>query len=341
MSLKRLSIKGFQSHRDTELEFHPGFNVIVGTNNSGKTAIIRALRKVCYDEPAGADFVNDGMMECEICLTTDNGTITRKVPVKRDDDGYATLANTHSYGVNGEVFTSFGRQIPEVVLETHGMRPLDFKGSGPSLDLNFQAQQDPPFLVFATTSSARAKALSLVSGIEITDQGVAEINRRIKSLSGKMKADQVYIGEMEASIEKLLDEKTIEKYRKKIPEAMDNVIALGKEVLFYVESLQTLKESAEVVAQYKDLIKQLQHAIWAIAPVQVGCEDLLNHLSKLQELLDDYEEVLGGVEAAEGTVEELTERRTATVEEVLRLLDEIDVCPTCGQDVDEEHKQHL
>ena len=338
-NLKTLSIKGFQSHRDTELEFHPGFNVIVGTNNSGKTAIVRALRKVCYDEPAGADFVNDGMTECEICITLDNGTITRKVQVKRDEDGYATLG-THSYEVNGETFTAFGRKVPDAVLETHGMRVLDFKGSGPSLDLNFQGQQDPPFLLFGT-SSARAKALSLVSGIEITDQGVAEINRRIRSLAGKVKADLVHIGEMEASTKELPDKKTVEQYREQIPKVMDDATALGKEVLFYVEGLQTLKESSEIVAQYKDLVISLQQALRAIGSVEDGCENVAKDLEKLQELLDDYEEALEGVGAAEVDVEELTGRRDAAAEEILKLLDEIDVCPTCGQELDDEHKQHL
>jgi putative ATP-dependent endonuclease of OLD family len=44
MYLKNFSIKNFRSISDLKIEFQKGLNVLVGENNSGKTAIIDALR---------------------------------------------------------------------------------------------------------------------------------------------------------------------------------------------------------------------------------------------------------------------------------------------------------
>ena len=61
--LKTLSIKGFQSHQDTELEFHPGFNVIVGTNNGVSTKCLY----MTFDQTANWTTIDSGLN----ALTTD------------------------------------------------------------------------------------------------------------------------------------------------------------------------------------------------------------------------------------------------------------------------------
>jgi len=46
MYIATLAIRNFRCFRETEVEFQPGINVIVGENNAGKTALLRALRLV-------------------------------------------------------------------------------------------------------------------------------------------------------------------------------------------------------------------------------------------------------------------------------------------------------
>jgi predicted ATPase len=51
MKLARLRVRGFQSFEDTgEIEFSDGINLIVGQNNSGKSALLRALQPVFADD---------------------------------------------------------------------------------------------------------------------------------------------------------------------------------------------------------------------------------------------------------------------------------------------------
>ena len=44
MYISKFQILNFKSYRDsTEIEFKPGFNIITGKNNAGKTALLEAL----------------------------------------------------------------------------------------------------------------------------------------------------------------------------------------------------------------------------------------------------------------------------------------------------------
>ena len=51
--IKEINIKNFQSHDNTNLILDSGVNVIVGSSDSGKSAIIRALRWVTSCVPRG------------------------------------------------------------------------------------------------------------------------------------------------------------------------------------------------------------------------------------------------------------------------------------------------
>ena len=53
--IRKLNIQNIQSHKNTELEFSPGINAIVGSSNNGKSAILRALYWVRYNRPLGID----------------------------------------------------------------------------------------------------------------------------------------------------------------------------------------------------------------------------------------------------------------------------------------------
>ncbi len=51
MKLKRVRIKGFQSFEDSgDMNFEPGINLIIGQNNSGKSAFFRALKHDFLDD---------------------------------------------------------------------------------------------------------------------------------------------------------------------------------------------------------------------------------------------------------------------------------------------------
>ena len=60
--IKSIELQNFQSHVKTIIEpAGPGFlTVITGPSDSGKTAIIRALKWLLYNQPQGAEFTRTG-----------------------------------------------------------------------------------------------------------------------------------------------------------------------------------------------------------------------------------------------------------------------------------------
>ena len=53
MKILKVEIKDFQSHKNTNIEFSEGFNCIIGRSDSGKSAILRALRLVICNDLRG------------------------------------------------------------------------------------------------------------------------------------------------------------------------------------------------------------------------------------------------------------------------------------------------
>lgn len=55
MYIQKISIKNFRNYKDFSMKFHKGLNVIIGSNNSGKTGLLTAIRllsepSICADD---------------------------------------------------------------------------------------------------------------------------------------------------------------------------------------------------------------------------------------------------------------------------------------------------
>ena len=56
--INKLKTKNYQSHQDTELNFDPGVNIIIGSSNEGKSVIMRVFEWIINNRPLGASFVS-------------------------------------------------------------------------------------------------------------------------------------------------------------------------------------------------------------------------------------------------------------------------------------------
>ena len=53
---KGLEIENFESHKDTQIDFDNGVNAIIGTSDSGKSSIRRAIEWAIHNRPQGFGF---------------------------------------------------------------------------------------------------------------------------------------------------------------------------------------------------------------------------------------------------------------------------------------------
>ena len=151
--IKSLSLRNFQSHKHTEISFSPAITVIVGTSNSGKSAIFRALEWIRINRPRGTSFIRNGS-DGHCCVELVLDVEGKEVKIVRERKG----DSVNKYVVGDEVHKALGASVPEEVLSVLGLG-----------DLNVQKQLEQHFMVLDSPGSI-AQKINTVSKIEEADK---------------------------------------------------------------------------------------------------------------------------------------------------------------------------
>lgn len=158
--IQSLRVEGFQSHHDSHLEFHPGVNVIVGPSDSGKSSIIRAIRWVAKNLPAGDDIITHGRKGAKVTLKVDGDDVVRDRSSTRN-----------VYILDGKPLGSIGQGVPDEVTNLLNLSPF-----------TFQMQMDAPFLL-SSSSGEVARTLNRtvqLEDIDLSTKNIASMEREIK-----------------------------------------------------------------------------------------------------------------------------------------------------------------
>ena len=169
-TIKALHINGFQSHVKTNLQLVEGLNIITGESDSGKTAIIRALKWVLYNNPTGEAFINEKVGQAEVSILFDNNT--QIVRVRGKSENYYRLYRDNEE----EKLQGFGVNVPAEVINISKM-PTALFGEYHFL-LSFGLQLEPPFLL-SETSGQSARILGKLANTEEIDLAGKDVNSDI------------------------------------------------------------------------------------------------------------------------------------------------------------------
>jgi len=137
----RLTLTDFMAHERTVFDFASGLNVLTGPNNTGKSAVVEALR--CLSEnPVPRHVIRHGAAEARVEAEIEDGvTVTW---VRRPK--YA-LYEVRRPGVEEpEVFAKFGRAVPEEVRRLLRLGPVALDGEA-NVDVHIGNQREPVFLL--------------------------------------------------------------------------------------------------------------------------------------------------------------------------------------------------
>lgn len=352
--IKSIKLKNFQSHADTTFDLSNGLNVIMGSSNHGKSSIVRALKWVILNRPRGDAFKSNFAKKSEpvsVKITLDDGTV-----ITREKKG---SANQYILYRNGEekIFKALGADVPDEIKEVLAMDSI-----------NIQSQGDPYFML-GDNPGVRAKFINKIVGLEIIDETIRKATALVNDTKGSMKAikgeiestetelskyaDVEQIGDKIAKVdflsEKLID---LEDYQALLNNMVDDVKLKQsendeiKEWLKIEQDFIPIEEKAQKLKDLEYLRFTIAEDIKGIKFHQKANEDLEAFLeceSKvflIEELVKVEKEKTKELNSLRGIVNGIIHSQKAItlanidINNCIEELNEIGVCPTCGQEVE-------
>lgn len=266
-------LKGFQSHIDSSFNLSPGLTVLTGPSDAGKTALIRAIRWVAFNEPAGEAFINQTMAEASVQLTLADGTIITKGRRK----GGRTVYHLVPAGGKSQVFEQ--ADVPPEVTAALGITRQSFGDFEAAL--NFAFQLDAPFLI-SEPPSAGAKVLGKIAGTEIIDQALKSVSKdTYGARQDKLQADK----QIEQKTEELQEYEGIDQLKDQV-EACEILLAQFEQLRGTHEILSRLNSQKGILEQkLAALATELQRYV-SLSVAEQSLQDIDAGIQRLHQLSD-------------------------------------------------------
>jgi len=261
--IQKIEIKGFQTHEDTTIELSPLFNTIIGENRAGKSAIVRALRLLFYNNPRDVKpLIRYGCDEIFVKVTMSDGSWVIRQKGEKINRYIVYIEGKHSKPM---VFDNVGFSVPIEVYEATGVMPLEIGKD--VIELNISSQFDPPFMI-SESGTNLARWLGHLSGINDVRISIDNLRKDIRVESSRQKelSDQIAI----------LEEQT------RRFEGIEDVSSVTNEV---IEALKKGKEKEEILNKIISIRDQIKNRIEQIETLYQYNKTLNEALKKIQ-LLD-------------------------------------------------------
>lgn len=273
--LKKLILINFQIHKKLEVELHKRFNIIIGSNDHGKSSIIRAIHWVFYNEPHG-DWMNRINEKGEKEITSvklvfdDNTVITRKKGI-----------GINSYEIDGEPYKDFGYGVPEQVLEK--LKIVPFKTNKQEFNLHIAMQDEQPFLIHES-GPVKASVLDVLTGNSLLQKTIISFNKESIQISKDRKTVVSAIEDDKEALKSIPDLENIDSLVKEIEKLEVKQEELKSEVKF-------LHQDKYNLALHSKVLDELECNV-DLNPIYVNHERvkiLTKELEKLQTLQQTLE----------------------------------------------------
>lgn len=291
--IQNLKIENFQSHKKTELDLHPGVNVVVGPSDSGKTAIIRALRWLVWNRPAGETFRSNWGGDTSVIATIDGTEIRR---VRSKENAYAVGKPGGEY----QIFLALQHGVPEEIQKLLNIN-----------EINLQQQLDAPFLITESPGTVAAH-FNHIANLEKIDESLKSIQGDVRNLSQTKKLQEEslkaheerleefnYLGDAERDLEALEE---MQRQHTKLSDQRNELEILVEEIIRVQIDINEIETPIGVESEVDHILELMDE----LTEVEGDADYLEQHLLNMQELqnqLDELDVVLG----VEGDVEKIEE----------------------------------
>ena len=251
-----LEIWNYQSHKHTLLDFSKGLNVIIGLSDAGKSAVLRSLRWVIYNQPLGESFRSNWGGDTRVKLTLDDNQTVERVR-KTGFNGYILNGNSK--------FEAIKSGVPDEILTVLNTN-----------ELNLQQQLDSPFML-SSTSGEVAKMFNKIARLDKIDLSNSNINSWIISIAQTIRSKQ-------------------EDLKKKIDDfkTYDYLDDFEKEVIIIEELQTTYNLKNNKVGLLQNLIENINNTeeqielYQSILSIEKDLNEILGKIEQKTKMTQDY-----------------------------------------------------
>jgi exonuclease SbcC len=184
--INQLDICNFQSHKESHLDFHPGVNVLIGSSDAGKSAIIRSIRWAVWNRPNTDSFRSWWGGETAAALHLPEGQVARTKSNKFNR--YTTEVGALGSDFKGLTFDAIKTEIPEEVSEILNMD-----------DVNIQRQFARAFLLDSSPGEV-AQHFNRVANLDKIDSSNKNVQTWLRSIQSDITSYNLQLSGFEAEL---------------------------------------------------------------------------------------------------------------------------------------------
>ena len=349
--IKKITLINFQIHKRLEIEFDKNFTVLIGSNNNGKSSIIRAINWVFYNEPSG-DWMrrinkDDELENTKVKILFNDGTLISR---EKGD-------KINKYVVDGNEYENFGYGVPEKVLEKLKIYPL--KTNKETFNINLSMQDEHPFLI-QESSPVRSSVIDSLTGNSIIQRSISEFNKKSTNASKEQSMIESVIAEDENSLKSIPDIDFIQGLLEEVDGHTKNLRAVELEIVRALKIVGDLAIQRYKVNSYKEIdLEKIQTNIEKLNNLFEDTDELrnigillkinrskikvipdLNELEELIEKLQKRETKLKDLKYSKHLLDKSEEELTIVFSQLTNANKELETfikenpnCPTCGKEL--------
>lgn len=372
--IDRVHIEGFQSLADVDLTLG-GFTVIQGRSNSGKSAVIRALRALASNggnlRGTGGSYINHHRSKVVVTLERDGSTLV-----------WSKSAKKTTYDLDGRVFTT-GQEVPAEVDEWLKIGDLVVdEQNNLKVNVNFQGgargqgQFEPPFLVVDRPGSYLAKVLALLTSASLlysaqalakkdsrkfagTQKTLREVHEGNVSSLATLQAEHAPLRDAAAKAKTLIadldkaraEHERLARVQARLANAAEQLVQVTGELESAeaadpgpaVEKLEGLLASHSTYTQWSAALRSVTEPLAEIDATLAkqlpdDVDDKLTSLDALLTQVNTYSswhravsEAAASIATVDAEIEAERAHADTAVTDLMAVIDEVGVCPTCDQ----------
>lgn len=266
--IKTIVLENFQSYKKQTINLLPGLNLVLGSSDSGKSAILRAISFVLYNYPRNNTIIHNGATECKVTLEFSDGTKVARIKGARN--AYIAVdKNGKKYSLD-----KIDKSIPDEIKALLNHPPEDdFNGF-----ISYADQFSKMFLVDLSPSDL-PRSLSSLTGIEMLEESAKQLMQNYKAIEKQAKVDEKDYGKLISEYDQY---SFVDEY--------DLMISAIKK---QYDQIDILQESYNKMQEFDlgDLDLVNSDCVQVLDKIISLCDSKLDKTAKIKQLIEEYDKL--------------------------------------------------